>query len=167
MPILIILFSSKESELLAPFYAIYLWIPFVFACFLRIDYGALQTLILLATIWSLDSFSYLFGKKFGKHKIAPLISPNKTWEGTISGIVISFLIFLILSIIFSGFSYRWIILGIIIPLYGFFGDLFESFLKRQRRLKNSGSMLKAHGGMLDRFDSFIFAAIAYYPFLSI
>jgi phosphatidate cytidylyltransferase len=165
--ILIIFFSTKESEFLSPLYAIYLWIPFVFAYFLRSDYGALQTLILFATMWSLDSFSYLFGKKFGKHKVAPLISPNKTWEGTISGIVIAFFVFMILSIIFSGFSYKLIIIAIILPLYGFFGDLFESFLKRRRGLKDSGSILKAHGGILDRFDSFIFAAIAYYPFLSI
>ncbi len=165
--ILIIFFSTKESELLSPLYAIYIWIPFVFAYFLRSDYGALQTLILFATIWSLDSFSYLFGKKFGKNKIAPLISPNKTWEGTISGIVIAFFVFLILSIILSGFNYRLIIIAIILPLYGFFGDLFESFLKRRRGLKDSGSILKAHGGILDRFDSFIFAVIAYYTFLSI
>jgi phosphatidate cytidylyltransferase len=74
---------------------------------------------------------------------------------------------LILSNIFLGFTYRWIVLGITIPLYGFFGDLFESFLKRQRGYKDSSSLLKSHGGALDRFDSFIFAVIAYYTFLSI
>jgi len=165
--ILIIPLSSKESKFLASLFSLYLWMSFVFAYFLRSDNGALQTLILFATIWSLDSFSYLFGKKFGKNKIAPLISPNKTWEGTIIGIVISFFVFLILSNIFLGFTYRWIVLGITIPLYGFFGDLFESFLKRQRGYKDSSSLLKSHGGALDRFDSFIFAVIAYYTFLSI
>lgn len=165
--ILIILFSTKDLEFFAPSYGIYLWIPFVFLIFLRKDYGSLQTLILFLTVWSFDSFAYLFGKKIGKTKIAPLISPNKTWEGTIFGIIISFFVFLSLSIIFSGFSYKWVFLGFAIPIYSLFGDLFESFLKRQRGLKDSGSILGAHGGILDRFDSLFFAVIAYYSFLLI
>jgi len=160
-------YLQKDSEFFTPFYGIYLWIPFTFLFFLRRDFGAINILILFATIWSFDSFSYLLGRKFGKTKIAPLISPNKTWEGTVSGVIIAFIVFFFLNTILSGFSFKWILLGILLPIYGFFGDLFESLLKRRRGLKDSGSILGAHGGILDRFDSLFFAVIAYYPFLLI
>lgn len=108
-------------------------------------------------IWSVDSAAYFVGKRWGKHKLAPSISPGKTYEGLLAGlltaVVISVLGFWILEIP----SERWILFLIICLVGGglitVLGDLFESMLKRQSNIKDSGSLLPGHGGLLDRIDS--------------
>ncbi len=110
---------------------------------------------LLATIWIADSAAYFAGKNFGKHKLAPCISPGKTWEGVI-GALIAVTIFG--AILYFGFNVKtlavfpalWIIAGL-----GVIGDLFESMLKRQANMKDSGHLLPGHGGVLDRIDGII------------
>lgn len=112
-------------------------------------------LALLATIWIADSAAYFAGKNFGKHKLAPSISPGKTWEGvlgaqiavTIYGIILYFT-FNINS--FAIFPALWLITS-----FGVIGDLFESMLKRQANMKDSGQLLPGHGGILDRIDGII------------
>jgi len=165
--LLIIFLPVDNKKLTSPFYALYLWIPFIFLFFIRRDFDAIRIFILFLTVWSLDSFSYLFGKIFGQKKIAPTISPNKTLEGTLFGLVLSFAIFVLLRNYLIGFAYKTLILGFLLPISGFLGDLFESFLKRRENLKDSGSLLQAHGGILDRFDSLFFTTIAFYLFLLI
>ncbi len=112
-------------------------------------------LALLATIWVADSAAYFAGKNFGKHKLAPMISPGKTWEGVWGALVAVTLFGVILYFAFDAqtlaiFPGLWIITA-----FGVIGDLFESMIKRQANLKDSGDMLPGHGGILDRIDGII------------
>ena len=124
-------------------------------------------LMLLALIWATDSGAYYTGKTWGKHKFAPSISPNKTWEGTVGGVLFA----LIVAVIFKHSvltDLTWVDAGVLALLggvWGQLGDLLESAFKRNAGVKDSGSLLPGHGGMLDRFDSLIFTAPAYYLYL--
>ena len=110
-------------------------------------------------IWSNDTFAYIGGSFFGKHKLFSRISPGKTWEGTIFGIVLSFgLSFLIRDYLDDLHRTSWPLLGLFIPVLATLGDLIESMLKRQAKVKDSGSLMPGHGGVLDRFDSLIFVS---------
>ena len=132
--------------------------------------GSYFTLMLFAGVSVNDSFSYIFGKWIGGKKIAPSISPNKTYAGLIGGLV-STIVFIILfdKFLFNlTFLDKWVFI-IIINIVGFFGDIFESSLKRRVKIKDSSRLLMGHGGMLDRLDSLIlttpvtlFYVIAYY-----
>lgn len=114
-------------------------------------------LVLLATIWIADSAAYFAGKNFGKHKLAPNISPGKTWEG-VAGALIAVTFFGAILYLNDGVGFHqlavfpalWIITGL-----GVVGDLFESMMKRQANLKDSGNLLPGHGGILDRVDGII------------
>jgi phosphatidate cytidylyltransferase len=112
-------------------------------------------LALLATIWIADSAAYFAGKNFGKHKLAPTISPGKTWEGVWGAMLAVTLFGIILYFAFDVqtlaiFPALWIITA-----FGVIGDLFESMIKRQANIKDSGDMLPGHGGILDRIDGII------------
>jgi phosphatidate cytidylyltransferase len=132
--------------------------------------GSYFTLMLFAGVSVNDSFSYIFGKWIGGKKIAPSISPNKTYAGLIGGLV-STIVFILLfdKFLFNlTFLDKWVFI-IIINIVGFFGDIFESSLKRRVKIKDSSRLLMGHGGMLDRLDSLIlttpvtlFYVIAYY-----
>jgi phosphatidate cytidylyltransferase len=112
-------------------------------------------LALLATIWIADSAAYFAGKNFGKHKLAPTISPGKTWEGVLGALAA---VTLFGAVLYVGFDIKaltifpalWIITG-----FGVIGDLFESMIKRQANIKDSGDLLPGHGGILDRIDGII------------
>lgn len=119
-------------------------------------------------IWSNDTFAYLGGSLFGKHKMIERVSPGKTWEGTIIGVLITFaLSFTFNSFIFKLDDYSWPILGILIPVLATIGDLVESKLKREAGIKDSGSIMPGHGGVLDRFDSLIFVSPFVYVFFKL
>lgn len=112
-------------------------------------------LILLATIWIADSAAYFAGKNFGKNKLAPIISPGKTWEGVL-GALIAVTIFA--GILYFGFNVRNLAifpLLWLVAVFGVIGDLFESLMKRQANIKDSGDLLPGHGGILDRIDGLI------------
>ncbi len=112
-------------------------------------------LVLLATIWIADTAAYFAGKNFGKHKLAPTISPGKTWEG-VAGALIAVTLFG--AILYFGFGFKQLAVFPalwIITILGVAGDLFESMIKRQAMLKDSGSLLPGHGGILDRIDGII------------
>jgi phosphatidate cytidylyltransferase len=112
-------------------------------------------LVLLATIWIADSAAYFAGKNFGKHKLAPTISPKKTWEG-VAGAQLGVTIFG--TILYLGFNVgTWALFPALWLLTGFgvIGDLFESLMKRQANIKDSGDLLPGHGGILDRIDGII------------
>lgn len=110
---------------------------------------------LLATIWIADSAAYFAGKNFGKHKLAPNISPGKTWEG-VAGALIGVTIFGAILYVSLGIHSLAIFPGLwVVTLLGVVGDLFESMMKRQMNLKDSGSLLPGHGGILDRIDGVI------------
>lgn len=117
--------------------------------------GPWLLLALLATIWIADSAAYFAGKNFGKHKLAPTISPGKTWEGVAGALIAATIFGLILYIGFDVkslaiFPALWLVVS-----FGVIGDLFESMLKRQAGLKDSGNLLPGHGGVLDRIDGII------------
>ncbi|WP_020168442.1 MULTISPECIES: phosphatidate cytidylyltransferase [Methylotenera] len=112
-------------------------------------------LVLLATIWIADSAAYFAGKNFGKHKLAPNISPGKTWEG-VFGALVAVTVFG--AILYFGFDFKeWAVFPALwtITMLGVAGDLFESMIKRQAMIKDSGSLLPGHGGILDRIDGII------------
>lgn len=112
-------------------------------------------LVLLATIWIADSAAYFAGKSFGKHKLAPSISPGKTWEG-VAGALIGVTLFGAILYLGLGIKTLAIFPGLwLVTLLGVAGDLFESMMKRQMNLKDSGSLLPGHGGILDRIDGII------------
>lgn len=112
-------------------------------------------LYVLALVWSCDTGAYFIGKGYGKKKLAPVLSPGKTWEGVLGGISCGFIV------IGLGALYleprmpllHWMILGFMTLVFSIVGDLFESLFKRLRGLKDSGSLLPGHGGILDRIDS--------------
>ena len=114
----------------------------------------------LLIVWITDSGAYLIGRKIGKHKLAPKISPNKTWEGSIGGTLATVVIVGIYVFIKQGaFKYNlpmMLILTLIFSIGGQFGDLIESAFKRHYGVKDSGKILPGHGGILDRFDSLLF-----------
>lgn len=113
---------------------------------------------LFAISWSSDVFAYLVGSKIGKHRLFERISPKKSWEGSIGGLVFALLAAYILSLIYSELSLaEWMVLAVIIVVSGTIGDLIESMLKRAAGVKDSGKLLPGHGGVLDRFDATIFA----------
>ena len=119
-------------------------------------------------IWSNDTFAYLGGSLFGKNKMIERVSPGKTWEGTIIGVLITFaLSFTFNSLVFKLNDYSWPLLGILIPVLATIGDLVESKLKREAGIKDSGSIMPGHGGVLDRFDSLIFVSPFVYVFFKI
>lgn len=123
----------------------------------------------LMIVWLTDSFAYIVGRKFGKHKLIPKISPNKTWEGSVGGSLIAVVIASSYLIIFrnqiTDLNYFWIILyTIILSVVGQIGDLIESAYKRYFGFKDSGKILPGHGGILDRFDSMlvVFPLLAFF-----
>jgi phosphatidate cytidylyltransferase len=109
--------------------------------------------------WSYDTAAYLYGKQFGKHKLFERISPKKTWEGTIAGSAIALLIATVLfSLVKSINLVDWYALTFLVLVFGTFGDLVESLIKRNLNIKDSGSILPGHGGILDRFDTIFISA---------
>ena len=124
-------------------------------------------LVLFATFGS-DSAAFFIGRAIGKHKLAPTISPNKTWEGAIGGLlgaVIISLLFLLPTPVQLSTSLTWwqtVILGLLISIFGQLGDLVESLLKRNVGVKDSGKLIPGHGGLLDRMDSIVFAVVVVY-----
>ncbi|MFU8844203.1 MAG: phosphatidate cytidylyltransferase [Bacteroidales bacterium] len=110
-------------------------------------------------IWVNDSFAYIVGSVFGKHKLNRIVSPNKTWEGSIGGLVFTLLGSYLLYLIFPEQGlFEWLGFALIIVIFGTFGDLFESVAKRGIMIKESGNILPGHGGMLDRLDSLLIAS---------
>ncbi len=125
-------------------------------------------LSLFIILWVNDSGAYIIGSLFGKTKLFERISPNKSWEGTIGGAVFAFIAAYVISLFFNGLSlFQWLIFAGITVLFGTYGDLVESWLKRRAGIKDSGTIMPGHGGLLDRFDSTLFAAPMIFLFLKI
>jgi len=169
IPFIYFIFDKISLQILSKVYLsiFYLAIPFSLA--LGINRKLLLTTFII--IWASDSFAYLTGKNFGKHKLAEKISPKKTIEGVLGGLagslIVAFLIFR-----YSGWElelnlWQFFLLNIIIVIFGTLGDLLESRFKRLANVKDSGAVIPGHGGILDRLDSFIFAVPFVYIFLLI
>lgn len=117
-------------------------------------------------LWLSDTMAYISGSLFGRTKLFERLSPGKTIEGTLGGLVFSILGAWILSIIFKELSlFEWMGFAVLTVIFGTFGDLFESMLKRRAGVKESGNLFPGHGGVLDRLDSMLFAAPVVYVYL--
>lgn len=122
----------------------------------------------LLILWANDTGAYLSGRAMGRHKLFERISPNKTWEGFLGGLVLAVLISLFFPLLFDELvRWQWGVIALIIAVFGSLGDLVESMLKRSLGIKDSGQMLPGHGGILDRFDGLLMAAPLVYLFLTI
>lgn len=123
--------------------------------------GTYIVLLLFVLIWGADTGAYFVGKKWGKHKLLPLVSPGKTWQGLFGALFTSVMISVAAIFIFNIDKSGWgslLLLTIVTVLFSILGDLFESMLKRKVGLKDSGRLLPGHGGILDRIDSLTAAA---------
>ena len=139
---------------------------FVYFYIIRtLDGGLAWVLILLAGTWASDTLAYFVGKKFGKRKLAPGLSPGKTIEGALGGIAGSILVAVLVYRLYPLLPLHLAAAaGLLVGITGTLGDLFESSLKRTAGLKDTGAVIPGHGGVLDRFDSMLFTAPALYYF---
>lgn len=153
------------------FTIVYVFLAFSFALGLpSIDYSQEQVFgweafMLFVLIWSSDSFAYFSGRIFGKHKMAPKISPKKTWEGFAGGVICTLILGFFIEKHMPDMRGNWIIIGLLVSIFAPLGDLVESQLKRTFGVKDSGNIIPGHGGVLDRLDSFIICAPVIYLYL--
>ncbi|REE08583.1 phosphatidate cytidylyltransferase [Winogradskyella pacifica] len=161
------LFESKRYIVAA----FYLASGFVFMLLIANYHNEFTPLLLLGgfiLIWVNDSAAYIVGKNFGKQKLFPSISPKKTVEGFLGGLFFACISSYFIASYSETLTFTpWLILAIIVSVFGTFGDLIESKFKRQAGVKDSGVIMPGHGGLLDRLDSIIFAAPFIYLFLRI
>lgn len=142
-------------------------IPLIYAA----EHGPSLLLMLLCVVWSGDTTALYVGRSLGKRKLAPRLSPNKTWEGSIASVGGSLIVTVLLILIarwmqehnLTGLSYdgswvHWLVLAVVLNVAAQVGDLAESALKRGANVKDSGSLLPGHGGVLDRIDALLLAA---------
>lgn len=123
---------------------------------------------IIVMIWVYDAVAYLAGSAIGKHKLSPLVSPNKSWEGLIAGTLATFIAAYVLKVTVSR---EWLSYGVaftlaaIVVVFGPLGDLSESLIKRELEVKDMSDLIPGHGGVLDRFDSMLFTSVAAYYYL--
>lgn len=163
------LFRRKKTPIinvaLGLFGILYIVTPMIFLNRLAINPRTLSVEMILPVLslflmmWSNDTFAYLIGKAWGKHKMAEKISPKKTWEGFAGGFIFAILCGIVIAAITKGNYFEFISYAIVISIAGTIGDLFESQLKRSVGAKDSGKLLPGHGGFLDRMDAMLFAII--------
>lgn len=170
------LFEKNDDHLLKISYVItgiiYIAVPFgILNYYYQSEFlkeGDLYIILLgfFVLVWIHDVFAYLVGSTIGRHKLFPRISPRKTWEGSFGGLAFTILCAYFLHDLLGGLLKKeWIIMAVIIVLFGTFGDLVESMIKRVSNVKDSGTLLPGHGGVLDRFDAVLFASPAVYFYL--
>lgn len=176
------LYSKDERALRTIAYTffgqVYIGLPFMFLSRLGFpmltqgldNYSPWLILGFFILIWISDTGAYLVGTTFGKHKLFERISPKKSWEGFIGGLVLSVFSSFFFPYLFPAHldSLQWMGFAFTTVIFGTFGDLFESLIKRSLSIKDSGNIIPGHGGMLDRFDSSILAApavVVYYLFM--
>ncbi len=140
---------------------VYIGTPFAMLAFIAFQNGVFNANIIFGILlltWMNDTGAYLIGSQIGKTPLFPRISPKKTWEGSLGGMAVGLLVGYILSLFFTNelSTAQWMMLSVIVVIFGSLGDLIESMLKRSLNIKDSGNILPGHGGMLDRFDAFIF-----------
>ena len=152
---------------------LYVALPFALLCVLAfqrnpvesdgspISFNAILPLSVFIFNWSNDTGAYCTGMLFGRHRLFERISPKKSWEGSVGGGIISIIVSLVMAHFFPFLStLQWVGFALVVVVFGTWGDLVESLLKRQLGIKDSGNILPGHGGMLDRFDSTLLAVPA-------
>ena len=146
---------------------LYAAIPLGLMPLLHISYNALVMVLIM--VWMNDNGAYMGGSLFGKHKMWQRHSPGKTWEGTITGVVITLLVAFFVGPLFNSNIawYHWLVMGFICSVIDTLGDLVESMLKRSVDMKDSGKIMPGHGGFLDRFDSLLIATPFVFVYLTL
>lgn len=150
---------------------VFVALPFALLNFIafidRSEYKALILLAVFVTIWVNDTGAYLFGITLGKHRLFERISPKKSWEGFFGGALAALASGYVFSLFIPKITLvQWLVFSEIIVVFGTFGDLIESLLKRTVHVKDSGNAIPGHGGLLDRFDSMLLAAPVIFIYLS-
>ncbi|POY37187.1 phosphatidate cytidylyltransferase [Solitalea longa] len=160
-------FENIAMTILGIVYAVLPFVFFVSLGFIQgTDYNFELPLGFLLLLWSNDTFAYLFGRQFGKHRLFERISPKKSWEGFFGGMLSAVIISQIIAHYFTSLdAFNWAVVSLIIVCFGTLGDLVESMFKRSLDVKDSGSILPGHGGLLDRFDGLLLAAPFVYAYL--
>ncbi len=130
--------------------------PFPLGCGVDCTWG--PVLMTIVAVWAADVAAYLVGSSIGRRKIVPRISPGKTWEGTVAGLVAAGAVVILWSRPRLGLPPWVVLMALLIGVVAFGGDLLESWVKRRAEVKDSGRLLPGHGGMLDRIDSLVGAA---------
>ncbi|MFH0864842.1 MAG: phosphatidate cytidylyltransferase [Bacteroidota bacterium] len=132
----------------------------------NISFGKVILISFFLLMWIYDIFAYLTGMWMGRHKLFERISPKKSWEGFIGGAVFCIALSVVMSFYYTGLTImQWIMMAILIIVFGTFGDLVESMFKRSVNCKDSGKFFPGHGGVLDRFDAVLLAAPFVYFYL--
>jgi phosphatidate cytidylyltransferase len=162
--------STVKDSSLSLFGALYLGVPLASLVLIReLEGGIFFACMTVVGVWAADSLAYLGGSLFGRHKIAPVISPKKSWEGFFAGILGSVIAWIVMPLI-MGIEFNLfasVVIGVVAALAAFVGDLFESRMKREACVKDSGDILPGHGGILDRIDSMLAVATLLFLILSI
>lgn len=160
--------DSKMPSLL--FNTLYIWLPLAALALWSVQHQNIardHLYLLFILIWVNDSFAYLVGKAIGKRKIFPKVSPKKTVEGTIGGVVFTMIAALLMSNYWLDLKVHAVLAAAVISLSSIYGDFFESYFKRRLGVKDSGNLIPGHGGILDRIDSLLFAILPYLVLLSL
>lgn len=165
--------TAKPFEEIAYALSGWIYISVPFTCLYMMagtaaDYEFFKPLSVLIFIWTNDTFAYLIGRMIGKTPLFPRISPNKTIEGSLGGLLMVLVAAYVCSLYSASHSFAgWAGLGLVAAVFGALGDLVESMLKRSLNIKDSGKILPGHGGLLDRFDATLLAAPFVYAYLLI
>ncbi|MDI9481206.1 MAG: phosphatidate cytidylyltransferase [Syntrophomonadaceae bacterium] len=161
--------TSFDNTAMVMFFAVYIGVCLSYAIKLSfMEQGFVWCLLAFFLTWASDIGGYAVGIKWGKHKLAPRLSPNKTWEGSLGGILLTSLIALVffsLTDMVNLISAYALLLGVLTSVAAQFGDLLMSGIKRFFQVKDSGHIIPGHGGVLDRFDSFLLVVPLVYFFL--
>ncbi len=145
------------------------WLLSHFVALRGLDDGRNWVFFVLFVTWASDTAAFFIGRALGKHKLAPNISPGKTWEGAMGGIcgaiIVSILFFTTTPVHLPIVYWQATILSVLVSVFGQLGDLLESLLKRRMGVKDSGRLMPGHGGVLDRIDSIVFASVVVYYYV--
>ncbi len=161
--------NDEKNKLLIIYQVLIIFVFFTFILInITLSIPSTDLIEIIIIIWLFDTFSFLGGKIIGGKKLMPSISPGKTQSGLLVGIIVTLLSFYIYSITFSDFSVKYLLFISIIMLFAFLGDMVASMAKRLSSIKDSGTIMPGHGGLLDRLDSFLgaFLFIGIFEFVS-
>jgi len=175
LPLIYLLFRQRKEEAFAGWAwtiagIFYLgWLLSYLVALRGLDDGRNWVFFALLTTFGSDTIAFFVGRALGRHRLAPQISPSKTWEGAIGGVfgaIIVSLLFTLPTALSVPLNYgQAIILGLLVSILGQLGDLVESLFKRNMGVKDSGKLLPGHGGALDRIDSIVFAGVVVYYYV--